>query len=192
MGEIYSSRWTTKNGSAPSDLWMAQVGNLTSAQMTNICNAMIARCAAGNSWPPDLAEFVTLAAEHSQTVLGLKTSDVMSEYWRWRNETYRYDSADLFPWRHDVLYQICTEMRRTGMELQLTEHELERLAARLLAKWEKHVNNGFSIPPVRRQLERPRHPAGPTPAQLLLEQYRRQKAAAENAGGADNLKSGRH
>ncbi|KAA5936440.1 replication protein [Pantoea sp. Bo_2] len=192
MGEIYSSRWTIKNGSAPSDLWIAQVGNLSSAQMTGICNVMVARCATGNSWPPDLAEFVALVAENSQTALGLKTSDVMSEYWRWRNETYRYGSAEHFPWRHDVLYQICTEMRRTGTERQMTERELEGLAGRLLAKWEKHVNSGFSIPPVRRQLERPRHPAGPTPAQLLLEQYRRQKAATENAGGAGNSKSGRH
>ncbi|RCK92817.1 replication protein, partial [Klebsiella pneumoniae] len=37
--------------------------------------------------------------------------------------------------------------------------------------------NGFSIPPIRRQLEAPRHPAGPTPAQVLMEEYKRRKAA---------------
>lgn len=141
-----------------------------------VCNALVARCAAGNSWPPDLAEFVTLVAENCETALGLKTSDVMREYWRWRRETYRYDSAELFPWRHDVLYQICTEMRRTGTDRQMTERELEELAGRLLAKWEKHVSKGFSIPPVRKQLEKPRYAAGPTPAQLLIEQYKRQKS----------------
>lgn len=48
---------------------------------------------------------------------------------------------------------------------------------RALAKWTKHVGNGFSIPPVRRQLAAPRHPAGPTPAQLMMEEFRRRKAA---------------
>ncbi|ECM7489184.1 replication protein, partial [Salmonella enterica subsp. enterica serovar Dublin] len=33
------------------------------------------------------------------------------------------------------------------------------------------------IPPVRRQLAAPRHPAGPTPAQLMMEEFRRRKAA---------------
>lgn len=144
--------------------------------MTAIGKALVARCAEGNSWPPDLAEFVALVAENSESVLGLKPSDVMSEYWRWRKLTYRYDSATEFPWRHDVLYQICTEMLRTGVEQRLTERELEKLAARLLEKWEKHVSKGFSIPPVCRQLERPRHPDGPTPAQILMEQYRQRKA----------------
>lgn len=143
----------------------------------SVCNALVSRCEAGNSWPPDLAEFVTLVAEICGTTLGLKTSDVMDEYWRWRRESYLYEAAEHFPWRHDVLYQICTEMRRTGTERQLTERELEGLASRLLAKWEKHVKNGFSIPPVRKQLDKPRHPTGPTPAQMLLEQYNRQKAA---------------
>ncbi|QUI98532.1 hypothetical protein KCP74_20370 [Salmonella enterica subsp. enterica] len=51
---------------------------------------------------------------------------------------------------------------------QMTEGELKRLAERLPAKWTKHVGNDFSIPPVRRQLAAPRHPAGPTPAQLMM------------------------
>ncbi|MCJ5375720.1 replication protein, partial [Klebsiella pneumoniae] len=47
----------------------------------------------------------------------------------------------------------------------------------LLTKWTKHMANGFSIPPIRRQLAAPRHPAGPTPAQILMEEYKRRKAA---------------
>ncbi|EBS2733113.1 replication protein, partial [Salmonella enterica] len=31
--------------------------------------------------------------------------------------------------------------------------------------------------PVRRQLAAPRHPAGTTPAQLMMEEFRRRKAA---------------
>lgn len=67
--------------------------------------------------------------------------------------------------------------RYVAVEHQMTEGELKRLAERLLAKWTKHVGNGFSIPPVRRQLAAPRHPAGPTPAQLMMEEFRRRKAA---------------
>lgn len=170
MLEIYSTRWETKNGSAPSDLWIAQVGSLTSDQTTSVCNAMVARCKAGNSWPPDLAEFVTLVADASGNALGLRTADVMAEYKRWRNESYRYDSSEVFPWHHPVLYQICTEMRRSGVERQMTQTELEALAAMQLAKWEKHVVDGHPIPPVRRQIAAPRHAPGPTPAQLLKAQ----------------------
>ncbi|HDT4955157.1 TPA: replication protein [Enterobacter kobei] len=170
MLEIYSTRWETKNGSAPSGLWIAQIGSLTSAQTTSVCNAMVARCKAGNSWPPDLAEFVTLVADTGGNALGLRTADVMAEYRRWRNESYRYDSSEQFPWRHPVLYQICTEMRRTGVERQMTQTELEALAAMQLAKWEKHVADGYQIPPVRKQIAAPRHAPGPTPAQLLKAQ----------------------
>lgn len=141
---------------------------------------MVARCAAGNSWPPDLAEFVTIVADCSGSDLGLKTADVMAEYWNWRNESYRYDSTEeYFIARecHPVLYQICTEMRRTGVERQMTRPELERLAASQLAKWEKYAEEGKPFPPVRKQIAAPRHPAGPTPAQQLLEEYKRRKAA---------------
>ncbi|BBV77059.1 phage replication protein [Raoultella planticola] len=167
MLEIYSNRWETKNGSAPSDLWIAQIGSLTSDQTRSVCKALVERCRSGNSWPPDLAEFVTLAADCCGTALGLTVKDVMAEYQKWRNESYRFDSSEQFPWRHPVLYQICTEMRRTGVERQMTEKELEGLAARQLSKWEKHVSDGGEIPPVRRQIAAPRHPAGPTPAEQL-------------------------
>jgi hypothetical protein len=136
----------------------------------SVCNAMVARCKAGNSWPPDLAEFVTLVADISGNALGLRTADVMAEYKRWRNESYRYDSSEQFPWRHPVLYQICTEMRRSGVERQMTQTELEALAASQLAKWEKHLADGHPIPPVRKQIAAPRHVPGPTPAQLLKAQ----------------------
>jgi len=121
-----------------------------------------------------------LVADNCGSVLGLKTSDVINEYQHWRNESYRYDSAEQYPWQHPVLYQICTELRWAGTERQLTEKEFETLAGKLLAKWEKHVSEGHRIPPVRRQLEKPRHPAGPTPAQLLMAQYRQRQAVKNN------------
>jgi hypothetical protein len=143
----------------------------------SVCNALVARCKAGNSWPPDLAEFVTLVADSGGGLLGLTTSDVMAEYKRWRNESYRYSCSEEFPWRHPVLYQICTELRRTGVERQMTERELEGLAGQQLAKWEKCLAEGKPIPPVRKQIAAPCHPSGLTPAQQLHEEYKRRKAA---------------
>ncbi|EBS4060243.1 replication protein, partial [Salmonella enterica subsp. enterica serovar Newport] len=177
MGEIYSNRWTQKNGAAPSKLWVAQIGAMTERQIRLICQQCMERCRAAETWPPDLAEFISLVSESGANAFGLTADAVLAEYRHWRNESWRYSGSDKYPWPQPVLYHICTEMRRTGVEHQMTEGELKRLAERLLAKWTKHVGNGFSIPPVRRQLAAPRHPAGPTPAQLMMDEFRRRKAA---------------
>lgn len=177
MGRIYGQQWTAKNGTAPDELWLAQIINLTETQIKNICDALVRRCSGGNTWPPSLAEFISLAADTGGSRVGLTTSDVMAEYKRWRNESYRYDSAAAFPWKHPVLYQICSELRRTGVERQMTQNELEALAARQLAQWEKHLNDGLPIPPVRSQIAAPCPYPGPTPAQLLKAEYDRRKAA---------------
>ncbi|EOT2504959.1 replication protein, partial [Escherichia coli] len=76
-----------------------------------------------------------------------------------------------------VLYHICLEMRTRGIERQMTQGELKRLAERQLTKWAKHVGNGMSIPPIRRQLASPKRPQGPTPIELLKQEYERRKAA---------------
>lgn len=142
---------------------------------------MVERCAAGNSWPPDLAEFVTLVADVTGNQLGLKVADVMAEYHRWRNESYQYSNTEAYftdrelpPIQCRALYQICTELKRTGIDRQMTLRELEKLAGDQLLKWEKHLQAGGEIPPVRKQIAAPRHPIGPTPAELL-------KAKAEEA-----------
>ena len=177
MAEIYSNRWTQKNGAEPSTMWIAQIGSMTERQITLVCNQCMEHCAAGNSWPPDLAEFVSLVSESGANPFSLTSEMVMAEYKRWRNESYRYSGSDKYPWPQPVLYHICIEMRRTGVDRRMTENELQRLAEKLLTKWTKHVQNGFSIPPVVRQLAGPKAPAGPTPAQLLMEEYKRRKAA---------------
>ncbi|EEW9314836.1 TPA: replication protein, partial [Escherichia coli] len=108
---------------------------------------------------------------------GLTVDAVMEEYRRWRNESWRYDGSDKYPWPQPVLYHICLEMRSKGIERQMTEGELKRLVERQLTKWAKHVGNGLSVPPVRRQLAAPKRPPGPTPIELLKQEYERRKAA---------------
>lgn len=158
-------------------MWIAQIGSMSDAQITLVCRQCMERCAAGNTWPPDLAEFVALVSASGANPFNLTSESVMAEYKRWRNESYRYSGSDKYPWKQDVLYHICIEIRRTGVERNLTEGELKKLAENLLTKWTKHLANGVSIPPIRQQLAAPRHPAGPTPAQILMEEYKRRKAA---------------
>nr|WP_158256809.1 replication protein P [Pectobacterium versatile] len=177
MGEIFTDRWAAKNGTAPSEIWVGIISGMTPEQLQQICAGCLERCAAGNSWPPDLAEFMSLAAECGANPFGLNIADMMAEYKRWRNESYRYSSSTEFPWRQPVLYHICIEMRRAGVEKRMTAGELERLAERLLAKWVKNISHGMSIPPVRRQLAAPKHPGGPTPAELAYAEFKRRKAA---------------
>lgn len=39
----------------------------------------------GNTWPPDLAEFVSLVSESGANPFGLTSEQVMTEYRCWRN-----------------------------------------------------------------------------------------------------------
>lgn len=125
---------------------------------------------------PSPGQFIKWCRE-GRCVLGITTADVMAEYWKWRKLVFRYPSSEQYPWPKPVLYHICIEMCRAGVECQLTEEELKKLVEKLISKWMKHVSNGLSVPPIRHQLAAPQHPAGPTPAQLLKEEYKRRKAA---------------
>ncbi|ELT9957254.1 replication protein, partial [Escherichia coli] len=42
------------------------------------------RCRVGETWPPDLAEFVALISESGANPFGLTVDAVMEEYRRWR------------------------------------------------------------------------------------------------------------
>ena len=124
MGEIFSNRWIQKNGEEPSELWMAQIGTMSEAQIALVCRQCMERCSLGHTWPPDLAEFVSLVSASGANPFNLTSDAVLTEYRLWRNESYRYSGSDKYPWKQDVLYHICIEMRRTGVERQMTEGEL--------------------------------------------------------------------
>jgi hypothetical protein len=133
---------------------------------------------AGSTWPPDFAEFVALVAEAGGGKLGLTVAEVTAEYQRWKSESWRYSSSEQFPWRHPVLYHICVEMRREGIERRLTQPEMEKLASKKLSNWEKRITAGLSVPAIRKQIAtRTTTAAGPTPAQLMHEEYLRRKTA---------------
>lgn len=177
MTQIYGQRWIAKNGNRPTALWEQQIGTMTADQLSRVCQVCVEKCRAGSTWPPDFAEFISVSADAGCGALGITTANILVEYKRWRNASWKYSDAEAFPWRHAVLYHICVELKRVCMERNLTAPEMEKHAALLLQRWEKKVASGFSVPPVRRQIAAPKKPAGPTPAQLLREEYERRKAA---------------
>ncbi|VXC86893.1 Replication protein (fragment) [Enterobacterales bacterium 8AC] len=134
----------------PSTAWGQAILKFSDSQLSAATAHCMARSHAGNHWPPDLAEFMAIVGETTPNVLGLSTADVINEYWRWRNESWKHTSSEHFPWRHAVLYHICLEMRRQGVGRKMSEVELKNLAGRQLEKWVKKVEQGYSIPPVRR------------------------------------------
>jgi hypothetical protein len=85
---------------------------------------------------------------------------VVAEYERWRNESWQYESSEKYPWKHPVLYQICIELRRVGVERKLRQNELAALAGRQLAKWAKQVAMGYSVPPIRKAKALEHRPPG--------------------------------
>jgi hypothetical protein len=86
-----------------SDMWIAQIGSMSDAQITLVCRQCMERCAAGNTWPPDLAEFVALVSASGANPFNLTSEAVMAEYKRWSNESYRYSGSDKYPWKQDAV-----------------------------------------------------------------------------------------
>ena len=127
---------------------------------------------------PSPGQFVAWCKEACGS-LGVTAQDVIAEYKKWRNESYRYENSEKYPWRAPVMYHICVELKRLGYERQLNHAELEQEAGRQLAKWEKRVADGKPVPPIRRAIAGPSQSqnSGPTPAQLLLAEFQRRKAA---------------
>ncbi|HDK2826819.1 TPA: phage replication protein [Escherichia coli] len=124
---------------------------------------------------PSPGQFVAWCKQ-SGGALGITVDQVITEYWDWRNRSFEFTSSEHFPWSQPVMYHICVELRHRSIERQLTHGELACEAGDLLDMWEKRVSEGKPIPPVRKQISAPRHVPAPTPAQLLLEQYKARKA----------------
>ena len=124
---------------------------------------------------PSPGQFVAWCKQ-SGGALGITVDQVITEYWDWRNRSFEFTSSEHFQWSQPVMYHICVELRHRSIERQLTHGELACEAGDLLDMWEKRVSEGKPIPPVRKQISAPRHVPGPTPAQLLLEQYKARKA----------------
>ena len=124
---------------------------------------------------PSPGQFVAWCKQ-SGGALGITVDQVIAEYWDWRNRSFEFSSSEQFPWSQPVMYHICTELRYRSTERQLTHSELTREAGVLLDMWDKRVTEGKPVPPVRRAISAPKADRGPTPAELLLAKYNRNKS----------------
>lgn len=125
---------------------------------------------------PSPGQFVEWCKQ-SGGALGITVDQVIAEYWDWRNRSFEFSSSEQFPWSQPVMYHICTELRYRSTERQLTHSELTREAGVLLDMWDKRVTEGKPVPPVRRAISAPKADRGPTPAELLLAKYNRNKSS---------------
>lgn len=125
---------------------------------------------------PSPGQFVAWCKQ-SGGALGITVDQVIAEYWDWRNRAFEFSSSEQFPWSQPVMYHICTELRYRSTERQLTHSELNREAGVLLDMWDKRVTEGKPVPPVRRAISAPKADRGPTPAELLLAKYNRNKSS---------------
>lgn len=125
---------------------------------------------------PSPGQFIAWCRE-GRSVLGISAADVMTEYWKWQKLIFRYPSSEQYPWPKPVLYHICLELRHRSTEGQLSRQELEREAVKVLDMWERRVQSGKPVPPIRRALAAPKTATGPTPAELLMAKYKQNKAA---------------
>ncbi len=123
---------------------------------------------------PSPGQFVAWCKDEMRA-FGLSVDDVMAEFRQWQRLIFKYPSSEHYPWPQPVLYHICLELRRRSTDGQLSEKELKVVAVEVLAYWEKRVDAGQPIPPVRRSLPAPKAEQGPTPAQLLKAKYDRMK-----------------
>ena len=123
---------------------------------------------------PSPGQFVAWCKQELRA-FGLSVDDVMNEFKQWQRLIFKYPSSEYYPWPQPVLYHICLELRRRSTDGQLSEKELKSVAAEVLSYWEKRVDSGYPIPPVRRALAAPAAPQGPTPIQLLLAKRNRIK-----------------
>lgn len=147
---------------------------------------------------PSPGKFVSWCKD-SKTVLGIGIEDVMAEFHRYAKEKGLHTGGpERFPWRDPVLYWIVCDTRRAMYQRQLSEAEVEKLAAKKLDEWAKKVSAGDKIPDPIASLEKKREViqtshntpvsdheyrympnaavlGSMTPAQWLMEEYRRRK-----------------
>ncbi|EOV9573886.1 replication protein P [Cronobacter sakazakii] len=158
-----------------------------------------ARASQSPFWPSP-GQFVSWCKD-SATVLGFGIDEVMAEFQRYNREKGLHTGgAERFPWKHPVLYWIVCDTRRAMYQRCLSEAEVEKHAAKKLDEWARKVAAGESIPDPIKSLEVKREPmqAAPlptgndtefrympdaamlgsvTPAQWLMAEYQRRKAA---------------
>ena len=156
-----------------------------------------ARASESAFWPSP-GQFVRWCKD-SSTVLGITIEDVMEEFHRYnRDKGLHTGGPEKFPWKKPVLYWIVCETRRAMYQRQLSEVEVEKYAGKQLDEWARKAAAGEAIPDPVIAIEMKKEvvcatPApeeddgkfrcmpnaaflgAVTPAQWLMEEYKRRK-----------------
>lgn len=154
-----------------------------------------ARASTSPFWPSP-GQFVSWCKD-STTVLGVTTEEAMTEFHRYNRDRGLFTSPERFNWSKPVLYWVITDARQAMIQRCMSESEVETFITRKLNDWSKKVAAGEQVPdPVQMIESKPRaaahqpspkdyeyqympnaaHMGSVTPAQWLLEEYKRRKA----------------
>lgn len=175
----------------------AENGIITREQLS----AGVRHARASNSpfWPSP-GQFIKWCKD-SSVVLGITIDDVMKEFHRYSREKSLHAGGPAnFPWSRDVMYWIVTETRTQMFRRQLGDAEVEKYAAKKLDEWANKVAAGEKIPsPIiaieskKEVIQTCHNPdakdhefrympnaavlGAMTPAQWLMQEYKRRKSA---------------
>lgn len=96
---------------------------------------------------PSPGQFVSWCKAGAAQAMGLPSiDDVMSEFSKYNGNCDRYESPELFPWSHPVMYWVVLDMRKAMYQYNQTITETEKTAKNLLSKWAKKLATGGIIP----------------------------------------------
>ncbi|MET4862993.1 replication protein P [Morganella morganii] len=113
----------------------------------------IARRQTSDFWP-SCGKFISWCKEGMLEVAGLPAVDeVMREFDRYSANRGFYPTAEAFPWKTAIMYQIIPEAHRRMRQYSQTRTEVRNAVIKVLRYWLKQVQDGKPIPPVVAQIE---------------------------------------
>ncbi|QXO56655.1 DNA replication protein [Morganella morganii] len=108
----------------------------------------------GSDFVPGCGKFVAWCRDGIQEVSGLPAVDeVMREFDRYSANRGFYPTAEAFPWKSPIMYQIIPEAHRRMRQYGQTKTEVRNAVIKVLRYWLKRVQDGQPIPPVVPQIE---------------------------------------
>lgn len=126
----------------------------------------------GNSYAPDLTDFLALVHSASSKELGMPFEDVKAEFKRYCRDRGYYDSAELFPWTNRIIYWICTAARQRMVRYNQSDVEVDKSLRKEISDWASKIAAGEQVPePVLRLADKTR----PRPAWMDLLDKKKQQ-----------------
>lgn len=128
----------------------------------------------GNSFAPDLTDFLALVHSASNSELGIPFEDVKKEFKRYCRDRGYYDSAELFPWTNSnwLLYWICTSVRQKNP----SDAEVDKVLRKEIREWATKLASGELVPTPATRIEDKQRTR---PA--WMDAYNKSKENAENS-----------